>query len=144
VCVCPDIRFHISQRILSKLGRNIIWVMTRIMGYLLYLRTQHARYRVRVKLARMCAFADLLLGTYYESSQVVWATYLLYLCTTHACERFPNLVKTFYLSPQVTWATYIHSPREPCVHACKHSFISGRILSRLGGNILQITTSCMG
>jgi hypothetical protein len=32
VCVCvsvsPAIRFHISQRIFSKFGGNIIWVMT--------------------------------------------------------------------------------------------------------------------
>jgi hypothetical protein len=34
VCVCPAIRFHISQRIFSKFGGIIIWVMTRIVGYL--------------------------------------------------------------------------------------------------------------
>jgi hypothetical protein len=33
VSVCPAIRFHISQRIFSKLGENIIWVMARIVGY---------------------------------------------------------------------------------------------------------------
>jgi hypothetical protein len=33
VCVCPAIRFHISKRIFSKYGENILWVMTRIVGY---------------------------------------------------------------------------------------------------------------
>jgi hypothetical protein len=35
VCVslCPAVRFRISQRIFSKFGGNILWVMTRIMGY---------------------------------------------------------------------------------------------------------------
>jgi hypothetical protein len=31
--VCPAIRFHISQRIFSKFGENILWMMTRIVGY---------------------------------------------------------------------------------------------------------------
>jgi hypothetical protein len=33
VCVCPAIRFHISQLIFSKFGGNILWVMTCIVGY---------------------------------------------------------------------------------------------------------------
>jgi hypothetical protein len=32
--VCPAMRFRISQRILSKLGGNIPWVLTRLVGYI--------------------------------------------------------------------------------------------------------------
>jgi hypothetical protein len=53
--VCPAMRFHISQRILSKLGRNRLRVMTRGVGYMLCVCTQRAR--VRAKSAHMCAFA---------------------------------------------------------------------------------------
>jgi hypothetical protein len=34
MCVCPAIRFHISQRILSKFGGNLLRVMTRYVGYI--------------------------------------------------------------------------------------------------------------
>jgi hypothetical protein len=75
VSVCPAIRFHISQRIVSKFGGNIQRVMIRIVGYLFCLCTQ--RVRVRAKRARMCAFAYFangfspnLLGTCNDSPEV--------------------------------------------------------------------------
>jgi hypothetical protein len=54
VCVCPAVRFHICQRIFSKFGGNIQWVMTRIVGYV-FVIARNAR--VRAKRARMCTFA---------------------------------------------------------------------------------------
>jgi hypothetical protein len=56
VCVClsvgPAIRFLISQRIFSKFGGNILRIMTRIVGYLFIVCTQHTRVRVRAKRER--------------------------------------------------------------------------------------------
>jgi hypothetical protein len=52
VSVCPAIHFNISERIFSKFGENILWVMTRIVFFQC---TQRAR--VRTKRARVCAFA---------------------------------------------------------------------------------------
>jgi hypothetical protein len=52
VFVCPAIRFHISQRIFSKFGENILWVMARIVGYLSLLCKQRAH--IRAKRVRVC------------------------------------------------------------------------------------------
>jgi hypothetical protein len=59
VCLsfCPAIRFHISQRIFSKFGGNLLRVMTRSVGYICFVCTQCARTRARAKRAHMCKFA---------------------------------------------------------------------------------------
>jgi hypothetical protein len=56
VSVCPAIRFHISQRIFSKFGGNLLRVMTRSVGYILCVCTQRARVRkqcARINRVRM-------------------------------------------------------------------------------------------
>jgi hypothetical protein len=70
-----------------------------------------------------------------------------------------NVLGTYFKSPQVAWATYFSCPHTAhmrasarvrarvCERACasarvvKHSLIFGRILFKLAGSILQITTS---
>jgi hypothetical protein len=47
VSVCPAIRFHISQRIFSKFGGNLLRVMTRSVGYIFCVCTQRSRVRVQ-------------------------------------------------------------------------------------------------
>jgi hypothetical protein len=75
VCVCPAIRFHISQRIFSKFAGNILWVRTRIVGYLLF-SARNAR--ACILNARMCAFA------YFrtDSLQICWE----HTTTHHKCQ----------------------------------------------------------
>jgi hypothetical protein len=51
VSVCPAIRFHISRRIFSKFGGNLLQDMTRSVGYIVCVCTQRAR--VRVQCARI-------------------------------------------------------------------------------------------
>jgi hypothetical protein len=63
VCVCPDIRFHISQRIFSELAGNLLRVMTRSVGSICFVCTH-----VRAKQAHMCAFAYFLT----DSVQICW------------------------------------------------------------------------
>jgi hypothetical protein len=51
VSVCPAIRFHSSQQTFSTFGGNLLRVMTRSVGYICCVCTQHAR--VRVQCARI-------------------------------------------------------------------------------------------
>jgi hypothetical protein len=80
VCVCLSVclsgyKFPHSQRIFSKFGGNIIWVMTRIVGYLLF---SERNSRVCAKRARMCALA------YFstDSLQICWE----HTTTHHKCQ----------------------------------------------------------
>jgi hypothetical protein len=61
---------------------------------------------------------------------------------------YSDLLGTCCKSPQVAWATYFSCSRTECMRASsrvfKHSLIFGRILSKFGENILQVTTNCMG
>jgi hypothetical protein len=47
-------------------------------------------------------------------------------------------------SPNCHWKEKSHSESMLTMCACVCSFIFGRILSKFGGNILQVTTNCMG
>jgi hypothetical protein len=80
VCVCPAMRFHISQRIFSKFGGNFLRVITRWVGYI-FVCARNARACACVLSAHVCVrlYLDVLspnlLGIYYESPQVAWAMY---------------------------------------------------------------------
>jgi hypothetical protein len=49
LCACPAIRFRIAQRILIKLGRNILWEMACCMGYCVW------KMRACANCSRLCA-----------------------------------------------------------------------------------------
>jgi hypothetical protein len=159
VSVCPAIRFHISHRIFSKFGGNILWVMTRIVACLIFsarnAHTTHAR--ACVLNARMCAFAYI--ST--DSLQICWE----HITTHHKCQGLrsfhvytppharvrarawlsiqlsldgfsSNLMDTYNKWPQVTWDTYLSCSSITCTRVSarviKHSLIFERILSKFG------------
>jgi hypothetical protein len=148
VCVYPAIRFHISQRIFSKFGGNLLRVMTRYAGYICVVCTQCGRTRVRAKRAYMCAFAYFLT----DYVQICWEhttthhkrqglrTFYFHV-RAHACERacararvikrsliYGRILFKFALnlmSHQVAWATHFH------VHACERACASARVRARM-------------
>jgi hypothetical protein len=161
VYVCPAIRFRISQRILSKLGANIPWVMTRCVGYICLVCTQCAR--VRANRAHVCVHlcldglpGNILRITTSCMGYILWMFKHRARVCERACESArvrarawlsvrssldrlpPNVQRTYEKSPQVAWAMYFfmfkHRARE-CESAC----VSARVIKRslIFGRILS-------
>jgi hypothetical protein len=77
-CVCPAIRFHISQRIFSKFGGNLLRVMTHSVGYILCVCTQ----RVRVQWARNNRVRML---HWWSMKPIIHSGSFIVLCTEQSC-----------------------------------------------------------
>jgi hypothetical protein len=90
--VCPAIRFHISQRIFSKFGGNILWVMTHIVGYLL-LCARNARACACVLNVRACVYSLI-----FERILCIFAGNILRLTI-----RFKDYVRFMYTHRAHTW-----------------------------------------
>jgi hypothetical protein len=95
--VCPAIRFHISQRIFSKFGGNLLRVMTRSVGYTCCVCTQRARMRMqcaRINRVRM------LHETNYRHRFIYRHCVLNSDVYSKRSNGFsPNLLGTYYYSP---------------------------------------------
>jgi hypothetical protein len=112
--------FPHSQRIFPKFGENILWVMTRIVGYL-FVSARNAC--ACVLNARACVH-----WLIFERILHKFAGNVLLLTIS---------VKDYFSCSRIA---------RTCAGACviKHSLIYGPILFQFAVNILQITTSSMG
>jgi hypothetical protein len=155
VSLCPAIRFHISQRIFSNIGENIIWVMPRIKGYLFF-RSHTARSCVLSaracvhllifeRIISKCAGNILLLTISIKD-------YILFMFT-HRARRFLLKFGVNIIHITISSKGYVLFMSTHRAHACeracasarvaKQSIIFGRIMFKFDGHILQMTTSYM-
>jgi hypothetical protein len=159
-----DISVAISRRIFSKFGGNIVWVMTRIVSYVVSARNACAW----VLNTRACVHSLIFERIHFKfAGNILRLTIsvkdyvrLMFTHRAHACERmcaracvikhsliygpilFTFAVNILHITSSMGYLLFTFTHR---THAwLKHSLIYGQLLFKFAVNILHITISSKG